>query len=72
MTASGPTADLTALEQDVLASISKAGDLAALEGARVAAIGKKGRISAEMQKLGAMKPDDRKAFDKRSMPLRPA
>jgi len=62
MTASGPTADLNALEHDVLSSISGSEDLTNLEAARVAALGKKGRISAEMQKLGAMKPDERKAF----------
>ncbi len=62
MTSSAQTADLNALEKDVLASIAAAENLAALENARVAAIGKKGSISTQMQKLGAMQPDERKAF----------
>ena len=62
MSSPGNGSDLDALEQDVLDSITAAKDLAALEQTRVAAIGKKGRISAEMQKLGGMKPEERKAF----------
>jgi len=62
MTSSPQTADLGALEKDMLASISAANDLSALDTARVAAIGKKGSISTQMQKLGALQPDERKAF----------
>ncbi len=52
--------DLSALQQQTLASIADAGDEAALEAARVAALGKKGAISALLATLGKMSPDERK------------
>lgn len=56
------TSDLEALKKSLLADVHAAGDLPALDQVRVAALGKKGRISAEMQKLGGLPPEDRKAF----------
>jgi phenylalanyl-tRNA synthetase alpha chain len=53
---------LDSLEQELLASVEAAADLAHLDEVRVAALGKKGRISAEMQRLGKMAADERKAF----------
>lgn len=62
MTTSQSDTDLEALENELLSSVASAGDLTALDEARVAAVGKKGRISAEMQKLGKMQPEQRKSF----------
>ncbi len=53
--------DLSALQQQTLASIAEARDEAALEAARVAALGKKGSISALLATLGKMSPDERKS-----------
>ena len=62
MPKSTDSANLEALEKSLLADVAKADDLQALDQVRVAALGKKGRISAEMQKLGGLEPEDRKAF----------
>jgi len=56
------TTDLEKLKAELLAEITAAGDLAALEGVRVAALGKKGRIPEELSRLGALPPEERKAF----------
>jgi phenylalanyl-tRNA synthetase alpha chain len=56
------TTDLDALERDLLARVAAAADEAALEALRVEALGKQGSISALMKTLGAMSPDERKAF----------
>jgi len=55
-------AELSQLESDLATEIAGAGDLAALDAVRVSAIGKKGRISALMQRLGKMAPEERKAY----------
>ena len=52
--------DLSALQQQTLASIAEARDEAALETVRLAALGKKGAISALLATLGKMSPDERK------------
>ncbi|MGD0564435.1 MAG: phenylalanine--tRNA ligase subunit alpha [Roseiarcus sp.] len=52
--------DLSALQQQTLASIADARDEAALEAVRVAALGKKGSISALLATLGKMSPEERK------------
>lgn len=62
MSSTDTSSNLSDLEKEVMATIAAASDLGALENARVAAIGKKGRVSAEMQKLGKMEPEQRKAF----------
>ncbi len=54
--------DLSALEASILNDIAAASDEAALEAVRVAALGKKGSVSAELAKLGAMSPDERKSY----------
>jgi phenylalanyl-tRNA synthetase alpha chain len=59
---SSGTADLAALERDVLQEISAAADLAGLDAVRVSAIGKKGRISELMAQLGKLPPEERKSF----------
>jgi phenylalanyl-tRNA synthetase alpha chain len=50
------------LETETLAQIAAAADEAALEAMRVAALGKKGTISEQMKGLGALPPEERKAF----------
>jgi phenylalanyl-tRNA synthetase alpha chain len=50
------------LKSGILAAIANAGDLAALEAVRVAALGKKGTLSAQMQTLGSLPPEERKSF----------
>ena len=50
------------LERELLDAVAAAGDLVSLEDVRVAALGKKGRISELMKGLGAMAPEERKAF----------
>jgi phenylalanyl-tRNA synthetase alpha chain len=54
--------DLTQLESAILKDIAAANDEAALEAVRVSALGKKGSVSAELAKLGALSPDERKSF----------
>jgi phenylalanyl-tRNA synthetase alpha chain len=54
--------DLTQLESAILKDIAAASDEAALEAVRVSALGKKGSVSAELAKLGALSPDERKTF----------
>lgn len=54
--------ELETLERELLDAVAGAGDLPALEQVRIAALGKKGRISELMKGLGALEPDQRKAF----------
>jgi phenylalanyl-tRNA synthetase alpha chain len=56
------TADIETLEKTLIAEIGAASDLAAIEAVRVNALGKKGRVSELMSTLGALPPDERKAF----------
>ena len=53
---------LEALEAQIISEISAASVLKDLEAVRVSALGKKGRVSALMQQLGSMAPEERKAF----------
>ena len=53
-------ADITQLEQQILADIAAADDEAALEAVRVGALGKNGTISALLKTLGTMPPEERK------------
>ena len=53
------------LRGELLAAVSAAQDAAAIEDVRVGALGKKGRITGLMKDLGAMAPDERKAFGQR-------
>ena len=62
MTSAAPGSDLQRLESELLKDIAGAADLAGIEQVRVAALGKKGRISELMARLGAMAPEERKAF----------
>ena len=50
------------LETRLLTQIEQAATLASLDKIRVAALGKKGEVSALMKGLGAMPPEERKAF----------
>src|SRR5256886_11505631 len=52
--------DLATLEQTILQQIAAATDEAALEFVRVAALGKRASISAWLEPLGKMSPDERK------------
>ncbi|MEM7192598.1 MAG: phenylalanine--tRNA ligase subunit alpha, partial [Pseudomonadota bacterium] len=54
--------DLDTLKAELLEAVAAAPDLARLEDVRVGALGKKGHISALMQQLGAMAPDERKSY----------
>jgi len=54
--------ELDSLRADLLAAIAEACDLGALEDVRVGALGKKGRVSALMQRLGSMPPEERRDF----------
>jgi phenylalanyl-tRNA synthetase alpha chain len=56
------TSDLETLESDILKAIDAASDLNVLEEVRIGALGKKGIISQQMQRLGKLAPDERKAF----------
>jgi phenylalanyl-tRNA synthetase alpha chain len=56
------SADLSALEADLIGEIARSDTLAAIEQLRVGALGKKGRVSELMAQLGKMPPDERKAF----------
>jgi phenylalanyl-tRNA synthetase alpha chain len=62
MDAPADTPNLDELKASLLAAVARAGNLAELEETRVAALGKKGRIPELMQRLGAMKPEERKSF----------
>jgi phenylalanyl-tRNA synthetase alpha chain len=53
---------VTTLKSDLEARITAANDLDDLEKIRIEALGKKGAITALMQTLGGMAPDERKAF----------
>jgi len=55
-------AELDSLKTELLEAVARASDLAALEDVRVGALGKKGRVSALMQQLGAMPPEQRRDF----------
>ena len=50
------------LETEMTAEIADCKDLPSLDGVRISALGKKGRVSALMQQLGSMAPEDRKTF----------
>jgi len=52
--------ELLTLEQEFLSAIEAANDLPTLDEVRVSALGKKGKISALMQGLGKLAPEDRK------------
>ncbi|MEE8633298.1 MAG: phenylalanine--tRNA ligase subunit alpha [Methyloceanibacter sp.] len=54
--------ELDSLRAELLAAIAGASDLSTLEDVRVGALGKKGRVSALMQKLGSMPPEERRDF----------
>ncbi len=62
MDAQAETPDLKELEGSLLAAVERAANLGELEETRIAALGKKGRIPELMQRLGAMKPEERKSF----------
>ena len=53
---------LKKLEADMLGEIAGCDALPALEDVRIATLGKKGRISALMQQLGKLAPEERKSF----------
>jgi phenylalanyl-tRNA synthetase alpha chain len=53
---------LEALEREIATEIEQANSLAEIDGVRVAALGKKGRISALMQQIGGLAPEERKTF----------
>jgi phenylalanyl-tRNA synthetase alpha chain len=54
--------ELDSLKAELLEAVARASDLDALEEVRVSALGKKGRVSALMQQLGAMPPEERRDF----------
>ncbi|MDJ0513773.1 MAG: phenylalanine--tRNA ligase subunit alpha [Methyloceanibacter sp.] len=54
--------ELDTLKAELLEAIASASDLTTLEDARVGALGKKGRVSALMQRLGTMAPEERKSY----------
>ncbi|ODR99801.1 phenylalanine--tRNA ligase subunit beta [Methyloceanibacter methanicus] len=54
--------ELDTLKAELLEEVASASDLARLEEVRVGALGKKGRVSALMQRLGAMPPEERRDF----------
>ncbi len=54
--------ELDSLRAELLAAIAGACDLGALEDVRVGALGKKGRVSALMQRLGSLPPEERRDF----------
>ena len=57
--------ELDTITNDAGLSIAQAQSLDSLEAVRVALLGKKGSLSAQMQKLGALAPDERRAFGQR-------
>jgi phenylalanyl-tRNA synthetase alpha chain len=54
--------ELDGLKTELLGEIAQASNLATLEEVRISALGKKGRVSALMQRLGAMPPEERRDF----------
>jgi len=54
--------DLQQIQQSALDAVSAAGNIQELENVRVAQLGKKGVISAQMQQLGKLPPEQRKEF----------
>ncbi|MFA5899173.1 MAG: phenylalanine--tRNA ligase subunit alpha [Hyphomicrobium sp.] len=62
MSSTDTGSDLTALENELLASIEGAGDVAAIEQVRIAVLGKKGRIAELMQTLGKLPAEERRGF----------
>ena len=54
--------ELDSLKAELLEAIARASDLAALEEVRIGALGKKGQVSALMQRLGSMPPEERRDF----------
>ena len=54
--------ELDTLKAELLEAVASASDLAGLEEVRVGALGKKGRVSALMQRLGSMPPEERKSY----------
>jgi phenylalanyl-tRNA synthetase alpha chain len=54
--------ELDGLKTELLGAIAQASDLATLEEVRISALGKKGRVSALMQRLGSMPPEERRDF----------
>ncbi len=54
--------ELDTLKAELLEAVARAPDLGALEDVRVGALGKKGRVSALMQRLGTMPPEERRDF----------
>ncbi len=54
--------ELDGLKTELLGAIAQASDLGALEEVRISALGKKGRVSALMQRLGSMPPEERRDF----------
>jgi phenylalanyl-tRNA synthetase alpha chain len=54
--------ELDSLKAELLEAVARASDLDTLEEVRVSALGKKGRVSALMQRLGAMPPEQRRDF----------
>ena len=54
--------ELDTLKAELLEAVAAASDLAGLEEVRVGALGKKGRVSALMQRLGSMPPEERRDF----------
>jgi len=55
-------AELDSLKTELLEAVVRASDFAAFEDVRVGALGKKGRVSALMQRLGSMPPEERRDF----------
>ena len=54
--------ELDGLKTELLGAIAQASDLGTLEEVRISALGKKGRVSALMQRLGSMPPEERRDF----------
>jgi phenylalanyl-tRNA synthetase alpha chain len=54
--------ELDTLKAELLEAVAAASDLTGLEEVRVGALGKKGRVSALMQRLGSMPPEERRDF----------
>ncbi|MGD8422353.1 MAG: phenylalanine--tRNA ligase subunit alpha [Methyloceanibacter sp.] len=54
--------ELDTLKAELLETIASASDLSGLEEVRVGALGKKGRVSALMQRLSSMPPEERKSY----------